>query len=67
MGSAPRSARPRGDDRILPMDTAAARRWGVLPSDIGNNNADLLIAATALTHGLTVVTRHERLADISEG
>ena len=49
------------------MDTAAARHWGVLSSDIGNNGADLLIAATALTHGLTVVTRHERLADISEG
>ena len=34
-----------------------ARRWGQLPAKLGHDGADLLIAATALTHGLTVVTR----------
>ncbi len=47
-------------DRILPMDTTTARRWGALSAELGNDGADLLIAATALTHGLTVVTRNER-------
>jgi len=47
-------------DRILPLDTATARCWGALTAEIGNDGADLLIAATALTHGLTVVTRNER-------
>lgn len=45
-------------DRILPLDLQAARRWGLLSADIGNESADLLIAATALEHGLTVVTRN---------
>jgi predicted nucleic acid-binding protein len=48
------------DDRILPVDTATARRWGELSAAHGNNGADLLIAASALTRGLTVVTRNER-------
>ena len=34
-----------------------ARRWGQLAAKLGHDVADLLIAATALTHGLTVVTR----------
>lgn len=45
-------------DRILAIDTATARRWGRLSAAIGNNGTDLLIAATALEHGLTVVTRN---------
>lgn len=45
-------------ERILPFDLAAARRWGRLSAAIGNNNPDLQIAATALEHGLTVVTRN---------
>lgn len=45
-------------DRILPVDTQIARRWGSLSARIGNDGADLLIAATALEHGLTVVTRN---------
>ena len=45
-------------DRILPFDLRAARRWGALAAAIGNNSADLMIAATALEHGLTVVTRN---------
>jgi predicted nucleic acid-binding protein len=47
-------------DRILPVDTRIARRWGNLSARIGNDSADLLIAATALEHGLTVVTRNLR-------
>lgn len=47
-------------DRILSVDTATARRWGQLSATLGNDGADLLIAATALEHGLTVVTRNVR-------
>ena len=45
-------------DRILPFDLNVARRWGRLSAAIGNDSADLMIAATALEHGLTVVTRN---------
>ncbi|MDE2785422.1 MAG: type II toxin-antitoxin system VapC family toxin [Chloroflexota bacterium] len=47
-------------DRVLPVDVAIARRWGRLSATIGNNSVDLLIAATALEHGFTVVTRNVR-------
>ena len=47
-------------DRILPVDAATARRWGQLSAALGHEGADLLIAATALEHGLTVVTRNAR-------
>lgn len=43
-------------DRILPFDAEAARLWGRLSHDIGHGGADLMIAATALAHGATVVT-----------
>jgi predicted nucleic acid-binding protein len=45
-------------DRLLPVDVGVARRWGQLSASIGHDGADLLIAATALEHGLTVVTRN---------
>jgi toxin FitB len=45
-------------ERILPFDLQAARRWGVLSAEFGNESADLMIAATALENGLTVVTRN---------
>ncbi len=45
-------------DRILPITPSVARRWGCLSAQLGHEGADLLIAATALTHGLTVVTRN---------
>jgi toxin FitB len=48
------------NDRILPVTTAIARRWGQLSAQIGHTGADLLIAATALEHGLTVATRNVR-------
>lgn len=50
-------------DRILPVDISTARRWGRLSASIGNQDVDLLIAATALEHGLTVVTRNIRHFD----
>ena len=46
--------------RILPVDAAAGRRWGRLSGAIGHESADLLIAATAIEHGLTVVTGNVR-------
>lgn len=47
-------------DRILPLDVKVARRWGRLAAKIGNTELDLAIAATALEHGLTVVTGNTR-------
>ena len=45
-------------ERVLPFDVQTARRWGALSAALGNESADLMIAATALEHGLTVVTRN---------
>lgn len=47
-------------DRLLAVDTATARRWGRLSAQIGNQSADLIIAATAMEHGLVIVTRNTR-------
>jgi len=47
-------------DRVLDIDVPTARRWGRLSGDLGNESADLIIAATALEHGLTVATRNTR-------
>ena len=44
-------------DRIVPFDLRSARRWGALSAALGNDSVDLMIAATALENGLTVVTR----------
>ncbi len=44
----------------LAVDTTTARRWGRLSARLGFDGANLLIAATALEHGLTVVTRNIR-------
>ena len=35
-------------------------RWGWISAALGRDSADQLIAATALEHGLTVVTRNLR-------
>lgn len=48
------------DDRILPITTSIAKRWGQMSAHLGHAGADVLIAATALEHGLTVVTRNEK-------
>ena len=45
-------------DRILPVDTAVARRSAALHVPDPRPVRDALIAATALVHGLTVVTRN---------
>jgi len=45
-------------ERVVPFDLRTARRWGTLSAALGNDSADLMIAATALEHGLTVVTRN---------
>ena len=45
-------------ERVLPLTVGIARRWGRLAARIGSKNLDLAIAATALDHGLTVVTRN---------
>ena len=47
-------------DRVLPVDSATARRWGQLSATLGHDSAVLLIAAMALEHGLSVVTRNVR-------
>ena len=43
-------------DRLLPFGPEEARIWGWLSQDIGHGGADLMIAATALARGATVVT-----------
>lgn len=43
-------------DRLLPFCAEDARIWGRLSAEIGHSGADLMIAATALRHGATVVT-----------
>ena len=46
---------------ILPMDDAAFRVWARLMHRKSNTlNADAMIAATAIVHGFTVVTRNVR-------
>jgi toxin FitB len=45
-------------DRILPVDTPAARLWGELSAPRTLPVIDALIAATAITRGLTLVTRN---------
>lgn len=45
-------------DRVLPVTPRIARRWGRLSAKLGHEGADLMIAATALCHGLTVATHN---------
>lgn len=47
-------------DRILAVDLDISRRWGRLSARLGHDGADILIAATALEHGLAVATRNVR-------
>jgi hypothetical protein len=47
-------------DRVLPVDAAAARLWGELSARRSLPVVDTLIAATAITRGLTLVTRNTR-------
>ncbi|MCM2396047.1 type II toxin-antitoxin system VapC family toxin [Rhizobium sp. S95] len=50
--------RPEFAGRILPIDDAVATRCAHLYIPDRRNEADALIAATALVHGMTVVTRN---------
>ena len=47
-------------DRILPIDSVVADRWGLLVARMERSvpAIDSLLAATALTHGLTLATRN---------
>lgn len=47
-------------DRVLDVTPAIARRWGRMSAAFGRGDPDLLIAATAVVHGLTVATRNAR-------
>lgn len=47
-------------DRIIPIDTAVAERWGALNVPDPLPAVDGLLAATALVHDMTLVTRNIR-------
>lgn len=47
-------------DRIVPFAAEDARIWGQLSQRIGHSGADLMIAATALRAGATIVTGNIR-------
>ena len=54
---------PRFSGRIVPIDIAIADRWGLLTAEAKRNGKPLsiidgLLAATALQHNLTVVSRN---------
>ena len=53
--------------RLLPIDAAVADRWGRLlaASDRSLPAIDSLLAATALVHGLTLVTRNVADFDVA--
>lgn len=50
-------------DRILNIDAAIARLWGEWSADRPRSVVDTLLAATAVVHGLTLVTRNTRDAE----
>jgi len=52
------------EERILPVNPAVADNWGIIQGKAEMAGAplsslDSLIAATAFTHNLTIVTRNE--------
>lgn len=47
------------EERILPIDEEVTEQWGVFGMRDPITPVDGLVAATALVHGCTVVTRHE--------
>jgi len=49
---------PRFDGRVLAVDKAVAQRCARLHVPDGRSERGALIAATAMVHGLTVVTRN---------
>ncbi len=55
-----REIETRFEERILPVDSLVADRWGRLVADRPTSTIDGLLAATALVHGLTLATRNVR-------
>lgn len=55
-----RGVRTAFADRILPVTLEICDQWGYLSAERNLAVADGLLAATALCHELTVVTRNER-------
>lgn len=53
-----RNVLPAFENRIFAIDTAVARRCAGLHVPDRRSDRDALIAATALVHGMTVVTRN---------
>ena len=53
----------RYSDRILPVSVEVVQQWGRLNATVGPPAVDGLLAATALVHGLTLVTRN--VADVA--
>ena len=49
---------PRFEGRVLPIDTTVAQRCAQLHAPDPRAERDALIGATALVHGMTVVTRN---------
>jgi predicted nucleic acid-binding protein len=54
---------PRFSGRILPIDEVVAHRWGLLAADAKRSGRSLpaidgLLAATALHHNLTIISRN---------
>lgn len=47
-------------DRALPVTADIALVWGRIAAGRSRDTADALIAATAIVHGLTLVTRNSR-------
>ena len=52
-------------DRVLGVDIPVARLWGELSAGRSLPVIDTLIAATAITHGLTLVTRNTKDVTLS--
>ena len=46
------------EERILPVSRPIAEEWGRLAAPRPRPNIDTLLAATAIVHGLTLVTRN---------
>ncbi len=55
-----RDTRAAFGKRALPITTDIAQRWGRMQIELKRDDDDLAIAATALEHGLQVVTRNVR-------
>ena len=54
-------------ENVLPIDQEVAERWGYITSTTQRNNLtaiDSLLAATALTHNLKMVTRNTKDFDV---